>query len=393
MFSQSQEILRAADLRNSNLVVDQVYQGGRQGNAGDDPLGALLGVSNQGGFRYLGTRANPSLIVLTTSLSDPDWPDTIDHESGTFTYYGDNKKPGHDLHQTPRFGNLLLKQMFENAHNGPIGRQKVPPVLAFGSVGPRTYRDVRFLGLVVPGIKGVPITEDLVAVWKSTDGQRFQNYRAVFTILDVPKIDRAWLNSIRIGSHNRELEPAELGRWKKSGVAKALRAERTVDIRSKAEQLPKNRGQNTLIQAIISTFKDEPTRFEHCACRITEMMLGQGAWLKVTQPFRDGGRDAVGIHRIGRQENGIDVEFALEAKCYSETTPVSVKDLSRLISRLRHRQFGVLVTTSYVGSQAYREIKEDQHPVIVVTGRDIANILQENGLGKIGELNRWLREF
>jgi hypothetical protein len=32
-----------------------------------------------------------------------------------------------------------------------------------------------------------------------------------------------------------------------------------------------------------------------------------------------------------------------------------VREMSRLISRLRHRQFGVLVTTSYVDNQAYRE--------------------------------------
>ena len=29
-------------------------------------------------------------------------------------------------------------------------------------------------------------TADLVAVWKTTKGQRFQNYRAVFTVLDAP---------------------------------------------------------------------------------------------------------------------------------------------------------------------------------------------------------------
>jgi hypothetical protein len=52
----------------------------------------------------------------------------------------------------------------------------------------------------------------------------------------------------------------------------------------------------------------------------------------------------------------IAVEFALEAKCYAPTHGVGVRETSRLISRLRHRQFGVPVTTSYLDDQAYREI-------------------------------------
>ena len=40
-------------LSRADLVVDATYEGGRSGNAGDDPLPQLLRLSNQGGFRYL----------------------------------------------------------------------------------------------------------------------------------------------------------------------------------------------------------------------------------------------------------------------------------------------------------------------------------------------------
>jgi Restriction endonuclease len=40
---------------------------------------------------------------------------------------------------------------------------------------------------------------------------------------------------------------------------------------------------------------------------------------------------------------------------------VGVKELARLISRIKHREFGVLVTTSYVNEQAYREVRDDGH--------------------------------
>lgn len=74
-----------ATLASTDLIVDAVYEGGRSGNAGDDPLTSLIGVSNMGGFRYLGTKESPYLIVLTSSFNDPDWPDDLNRETGLLT--------------------------------------------------------------------------------------------------------------------------------------------------------------------------------------------------------------------------------------------------------------------------------------------------------------------
>ena len=185
------------DLESDDLVVDAIYEGGRVGNAGDDPLARLIGVSNQGGFRYLGSVTEPRLVVLTSSFADPDWPDLMDRETGLFTYYGDNKRPGRDLHDTPRFGNILLQNMFNALHCHPSRRSSIPPILIFGNSG--SYRDMVFVGLAVPGSPELNAMEDLVAIWKIFRGQRFQNYRASFTILDVARIPRAWLNDIKSG--------------------------------------------------------------------------------------------------------------------------------------------------------------------------------------------------
>ena len=67
--------------------------------------------------------------------------------------------------------------------------------------------------------------------------------------------------------------------------------------------------------------------------------------------------------------------------------------MSRLISRLKFRQFGILVTTSYVGKQAYIEVKEDQHPIIIVSGGDIIKILYSSGIKTKNELDDWLSQF
>jgi hypothetical protein len=65
--------------------------------------------------------------------------------------------------------------------------------------------------------------------------------------------------------------------------------------------------------------------------------------------------------------------------------------VSRLISRLRHRQFGVLVTTSFVNEQAYREIRGDGHPVVIIAGRDVVDMLKVRGLDSLEVLHAHLR--
>jgi hypothetical protein len=116
---------------------------------------------------------------------------------------------------------------------------------------------------------------------------------------------------------------------------------------------------------------------------------------KITRRVRDGGRDAVGRYMIGPPGDPVAVDFALEAKCYDPVgRGIGVKEASRLISRLRHRQFGVLVTTSFVGDQAYREIREDGHPVVILCAKDITELLAQHGIATVPEVRRWLqREF
>ena len=113
----------------------------------------------------------------------------------------------------------------------------------------------------------------------------------------------------------------------------------------------------------------------------------------LTRPWVDGGRDACGKYRVGNKNNFISVDFAMEVKRHSMNTLVGVKDTSRLIARLRYRQFGIVITTSYVGKQAYQEIKEDRHPVVIICGKDIVGILKNNGYGTKSQVKKWLERF
>ncbi len=379
-------IFSGEQLRQVDLIVDAVYTGYKTEQGGMvDPLVPLVGVSRQGGFRYRGKRERPTLLVLTSNLAEPEWPDQLDETTGTFVYYGDNRHPGRLLHDTPRFGNQLLKQIFDQAHLAQ--RHLVPPILIFTTEG--SGRTFRFRGLAVPGSPSLAATEDLVALWKTSEGQRFQNYKAVFTILDEPIIPRQWIYEIGNGWHS-DKAPSAWRSWVISGGVRPLMAPRSLLVRTKGEQLPLTVEDKALITVIRDRYHDNPYGFEACAGALTRMLLPDVAKLDLTRPWRDGGRDGIGSLRLGMHPACIEVAFALEAKCYLQKNAVGVREMSRLISRIKHREFGVLVTTSYVDLQAYREVVDDGHPVIIVAARDIVGLLRAAGIKNIADVDAWL---
>lgn len=182
-------------LGHSDLVLDAVYAGGSSGHSGDDALARLLpGTGNQEGSGTLTTgQGAVRLAVLYTSGGEVDWPDYLDIETGTFTYYGDNRTPGKGLHETPRRGNVLLRDAFDYSHGTALDRgARVPPFLLFEKARPKG-RAVRFRGLLAPGGPTLASDDELAAIWRSTKGKRFQNYRSRFTVLDVERVPRSWI--------------------------------------------------------------------------------------------------------------------------------------------------------------------------------------------------------
>lgn len=393
------KIVAYEDLSNAELIVDAVYEGGSGSQISAEALSRLLpGVGNQGGFRASGRGSDKKFVVLYTSGEDKDWPDTLDANTGLFTYFGDNKSPGHELHDTQRGGNLVLKRVFELLHASPPCRDLIPPFFVFQKFPtPVSSRSVQFKGLAVPGFSGLPATSDLVAVWKMTCGQRFQNYRSVFTVLDVPFVARAWLRELETGRPLGANAPGPWVDWVKAGNYAALVAESTTVIRTAEEQTPDTPLKVEILETIWHHFSDAPHAFERFAARIFQMHDPRVIVDAITRASVDGGRDAFGRYLLGLSNDPVYAEFSLEAKCYrpgivgQTAVQVGVKDVSRLISRLRHRQFGVFVTTSVVGRQAYQEVRDDRHPVIFLSGRDIVEILIRSGFNTAGLVDELLK--
>lgn len=395
------------DREKWNLYIDAVYKADpSKKNTSAEVLSKLLGVKNQGGFRYKGKTDKPRFVMLFTSGEDIYWKDELDTSVGVLLYYGDNKTPGNDLHKTNLHGNEILKYMFDIASSDDLAiRKELPPVFVF-----KKYkgRDVMFLGLAVPGIQGRPNKEWLTAVWGcNRDKQRFQNYKAYFTILNTDSgsdfkkgeagINLAWLNDIEKGdAYNSKYAPYEWKKYIDNKRITPLFASQGKFVKSKAEQLPQDDLQMKMLKRIHEYFiqKDKGYSFENFAANIISFIDNSAKITYVTRPFKDGGFDAEGKYRIfNNVENVIYVDFYMQAKCFNPySNGIKVDDTARLISRIKNRQFGILITTSFITNQAYTEILEDKHPIVFITGKDIIEfIFNELEIRTLDSLDKWLK--
>ena len=384
-------------LEIADLVVDTIYKGGKVSGKASEVLHKLLpNCSNSGGFRKIMRKDGsglPAYVVLYTSMQELAWPDYLDEETGIFRYYGDNRTPGRTILDTPRKGNQLLELVFDclNSRDGSINN--VPPFLIFKKCG--VGWDVQFLGLAAPGNPKISPDKDLVAFWRTMDGQRFQNYEAYFTVLDtqVP-INREWLNAL-IYHHDESLQYAP-DVWKKfisqgrNGIVPLI-AKKVTKIPTRYDQLQSDVEGLACLTKIRDYYKDNPYGFENCAKDVLEKMDEKFQEFSLTRPWRDGGRDALGYYVIGSGSKAnypLRIDCAMEAKCYADNHSVGVREMSRLISRIKYRQFGVLITTSYVNEQAYKEVVEDDHPILIISATDIAGILRRNAITS-SNINEW----
>ena len=383
-----------SELSEADLNLDAIYKGGSKGNQSDDIFNKLLGLENSGGFRALKSRTEPTMLALVSSTEESEWPDFLDIETGIFTYYGDNRTPGHTILDTAKKGNKCLENLFNWTHEGGQKRKKIPPLFIFVKEG-KKGRDYRFRGLAVPGNPIFSQTEDLVSIWKSKNGYRFQNYKAVFSVLSINKIKREWITDIHNGNTFSNNCPLLWKEWIETGKYKVLKSVDEKKAKSIDEQMPQNQKGVTILNSIYNYFSKVKNEydFEEFAGKIFQMVDPNKIQdFTVTQSSRDGGRDVIGFYKIGTNNSSYKFSYHLEAKRFipNRKQGVGVGHTKRLISRIKHREFGVLVTTSYVNPQAYKEIIEDNHPIIFITGKDIVDILIKSGVNNEENLQDFL---
>lgn len=374
-----------------DLVVDEIYEGGNHGNINDDVISKLMKVGNAKGIRAKNTlnSRKKAYIVLYTSNEEIDWPDLLYPETGKFKYYGDNKTHGFKIDSKP--GNKILESIFneKNRHN-------IPPVFIFAKHPTNSSnRSIKFLGLAVPEDINLGKDNSLKAVWRTSNNERFLNYEAHFTILNTKSINRKWLEYlIKDEPLNNQYAPKSWIKYVENGLSEGiiLKAPKIIEYRNKTNQLPSNDKDKKKLDIIYNFYKHNPYDFEHFAAKLVRLLDNNYSEFEVTQQRKDGGYDAFGSYTLGHKDHYIRLRCLLEAKCYNYKTDTAVplKAISRFISRLRHNDIGLFVTTSFISSSTYKEIIDDGHPIIIISGKDIIDILEKNHYNSEESITKFL---
>ncbi|MDE0143053.1 MAG: hypothetical protein OXI80_03290 [Caldilineaceae bacterium] len=218
------DIVKYTELSTADLLVDAVYEGDVGSRLSGEPISELIPkTANLGGFQASGKGKRKKYVALCTGGEDEDWPDRLNMSTGVFTYYGDNRNPGTELHETPLRGNRILSDTFELLHAVPDQRKDICPFFVFLKY-PTTVsaRSFQFKGVAVPGSTDLPESADLIAFWTTTSKGRYLNYRAIFTILDAPKISRAWIKDLQAGNLPSKHAPSAWFDWVETGKYKPL---------------------------------------------------------------------------------------------------------------------------------------------------------------------------
>ncbi len=204
------------ELVDADLIVGSIYEWGQDISFKFEPLHLLLEVANTGGFRPKKTvKGKPweyAYVVLYSTGGKEEWPDNIDAEKALFTYFGDNKAPSDDWAKTP--GNRILGQVFSKKGDQNDRREIYP--FFFFTIVPNT-RHAQFRGLAVPGHQSIESQEDLLIEERDSSDGMFLNYKASFSLLNIPIVKREFINELLQGNSLGDAAPLPWREWIETG--------------------------------------------------------------------------------------------------------------------------------------------------------------------------------
>jgi restriction endonuclease len=94
---------------------------------------------------------------------------------------------------------------------------------------------------------------------------------------------------------------------------------------------------------------------------------------------------------VGTVANNTPLVVLGQAKCIAPTSSISPDQAARVVARLRRGWIGVFVTTGTFSRQAQIEVIDDQYPLVLVSGRTLAEqVLRMAASDHDGDLNALL---
>ena len=318
------------------------------------------------------------------------WQDVFDSDNGHIRYYGDNKEPGSNPELAP--GNRILLGQFR-LHSSLDSAQRIrsSPLVFFRRVrrGKRTKGLLKFEGFGI--VRGV----QLVTQYDRSRGQTFSNYVFECSILSIAdeheEFDWRWISARRDPDQSTEeadsLSPRSWRRWKSKGPLVLEKQRRRVSklfTTPPNAQLPeKGSKQEATLGKIYKYYDGHKHRFEALAAlataRLIENEIGAGCYRTgwITTPSSDGGADFVGRLDIGVGMAKAKLVLLGQAKCEQPHRSTGGTHIARTVARLKRGWIGAYVTTGMFSEAVQREVIEDQYPIILLGGGQLAEIVEQ----------------
>lgn len=335
-----------------------------------------------------GTDRCPAILLSSSphkaGSSMTPWEDVYDIDNGAVRYFGDNKDEK-DPSKAP--GNIaLLRQLALHTAQDAVQRARAAPILFFRrvTVDRRIKGNVMFLGV------GVLQRAERVTEFDRSREIYFTNYAFEFVVFDLSNEAESvmwdWIEGR--GDPNLTSEqtlsraPAAWRDWVAHGKPSIERCRRRVSklmTVHRADQVPRNGSPERKALDLIYAHYGRPTfrrLFEHLASSVVErLIVDSGAQYRhgwVTQNSGDGGADFVGRVDVGTGFARTRLVLLGQAKCEKPDAPTGGNHIARTVARLKRGWIGAYVTTSYFSEPVQLEVIEDEYPIMLVNGLQVA---------------------
>lgn len=357
-----------------------------------------------------GSKRVPAIIISSSPhkarTNTTPWEDDFDPDYGHIRYYGDAKDNHIKASDWP--GNALLLNMFQN-YSAPTEKERMVqavPLIFFKRVeyDGRKKGNLQFQGF------GVIQSVELVTQFDpKLSTPYFSNYvydMCVFSIKDEDeKFAWDWINARRNPDISNEetlkLAPKAWKTWVKHGNTSLYKVRRNIStskIISAQEQMPyPNSKEEKILNQIYEYYSKSKHVFELLAMRVTQEIFEESGakfypgW--ITGKSGDRGIDFVARMDVGSQISSLKIVILGQAKCEKLDKPTNGVHIARTVARLKRGWFGVYVTTSYFSNNVQLEVMDDQYPIMLVSGKKIAEIVEKILFKKGKDLITFLNEL
>ncbi|WP_225900469.1 restriction endonuclease [Streptomyces sp. RLB3-17] len=355
---------------------------------------ALLeaGINGMAKVSVAGQQRRPAILIRSSpwkaGSEQTPWHDVFDLDNGHVRYFGDHKAGMTKPPGTTKGNAALLDAFNEHQAPTPEGRAGAAPLLLFRAVS----RDGRVKGFVEFCGLGVIERAERIVQWAGHEHATFTNYVYDIALIDLTaendQVDWDWITARRTSKvSDREAltkAPRAWREWVKRGHSALPRVRRRVArarITKVRDQRPvAGSKRHDDLQLIYEQFDGRKHDFEAVASAVAARLLkGSGhnyreGW--ITQRSGDGGADFVGRIDLGAGLAGTSLVVLGQAKCIRPDSLVSAEQIARVVARLRRGWIGIYVTTGAFSEPAQLEMVEDQYPIVLVSGLDLARELR-----------------